>query len=339
MTAYSVQDNVALLELRAPPVNAIGFALLDELGCRLQQAIDDPQVRGIVITGGSECFSAGADLAIFQGIRGGDEAVRVSRLFQDAFQAIEDSPKPVVAAVAGHVLGGALELAMSCHLRLATEGSRFSMPEVNLGINPGAGGTQRLPRLVGLERALEMLLSGRPIDSQTAFRWGLIDAICPPERLIQTALGLATTAELRKTGLCDSKPADAAGRQAALARAEEQVMDIRAELVAPRKILDAVRVGADESFQAGLLREQEAFRKCIESPATLNKFYVLRAKKAMGKTPIPAWNQKGSIVNRLFTAYVTEAFWLLEEGADPFAVDRAMVEFGFAMGPFQLIDM
>ena len=129
-------------------------------------------MRGIVITGGPEHFSAGADLAIFQDIRSGDDAVHASRVFQEAFQAIEDSPKPVLPPLAGHVLGGALELAMACHFRLAAEGSRFSMPEVNLGINPGAGGTQRLPRLIGLEAALEMLLGGRPIDAQQALAMG-----------------------------------------------------------------------------------------------------------------------------------------------------------------------
>ena len=161
MIVRDTYRGAAVLKFSSPPVNAISFATLDDLLDTLQKAVADPQVRGIVISGGPVQFSAGADLAIFQGIRSDADAVYASRVFQEAFQAIEDSPKPVLAAVAGHVLGGALELAMACHFRMAAEGSRFSMPEVNLGINPGAGGTQRLPRLIGLEPALDMLLGGQ----------------------------------------------------------------------------------------------------------------------------------------------------------------------------------
>ncbi len=294
--AYSVQDHVALLELCAPPANAISFALLEELGRALRRAIDDAHVRGIVIHGGSERFSVGADLAIFRDIRSGDEAVSASRVFQEAFQAIEDAPKPVLAAVAGHVLGGGLELSMSCHGRLATEQSRFSMPEVNLGINPGAGGTQRLPRLIGVEAALDMLLSGRPIDAPTALQRGLIDATCPPEELIRTAVNLLSEdvtplshalrdLAARRTGQRRDRLADAESNRAAWARGDTQVAKVRAELVAPGKILEAVRVGVEESFEAGLLREQEAFRQCMDSLGTRNKIYVLCAKGQTAKLP------------------------------------------------------
>ena len=525
MISYVKSGGAALVELRSPPVNAISFAMLEELQIALRRANDDEQVRGVVITGGSEHFSAGADLGIFQNIRCGDDAVHASRVFQEAFQAIEDSPKPVIAAVAGHVLGGALELAMSCHVRLAAEGARFSMPEVNLGINPGAGGTQRLPRLIGLEAALEMLLGGRPIDAQRALQWGLIDAICPAEKLLDAAVEHVKSAgPIRRTGLRSEKLADLAANQAALIRAETQLTSVRPELIAPRKILDAVRAGVEGSFQTGLLGEQEAFRQCIATRATQNKIYVfcagrqtaripglqsvtaarisqagvlgmgtmgtgiaqafimaglgvtacdpqasalqagterIRASlerrvalgklaapkaeatlarlatsldleplaaapliveavfedveikraaiarleeicpaetiiasntstinldvlaagmrhperllglhffhpaqqmplvevvrrsatraeavatvmglaKAMGKTAVLVENREGFVVNRLFVPYLMEAFWLLEEGTSPVMVDRAMVDFGFAMGPFQLIDM
>ena len=232
-----------------------------------RRANDQPDVRGVVITGGAEHFSAGADLSIFQAIRGDADAVHASRVFQEAFQTIEDSPKPVIAAVAGQVLGGALELAMACHFRLAAEASRFSMPEVKLGINPGAGGTQRLPRLIGLEPALAMLLGGRPIDARQALEWGLIDAICPAEKLLETAVAVAGTLRvpsavssalggrhtecacylpLRKTTARREKLADTAANQAALARAEREIAAGWPELIAPREILAAVRAGLDE---------------------------------------------------------------------------------------------
>ena len=133
MIDYTPPHGLAVLRLSAPPANAITFALLDELRAALRRAVNDPEVQGIVITGGPEHFSVGADLAIFQKIRCGEDAVRASRVFQEVFQEIEDCPKPVVAAVAGHVLGGALELAMACHWRVAADGSRFSMPEVTAG--------------------------------------------------------------------------------------------------------------------------------------------------------------------------------------------------------------
>ncbi len=211
----------------------------------------------------------GPTWSIFQGIRSAADAVCVSAVFQQAFQAIEDSPKPVTAAMAGHVVGGALELALACHFRLAAEGSRFSMPEVNLGINPGSGGTQRLPRLVGLEAALEMLLGGRPIDAGQALQWGLIDAVCPAAELLQAAADFADAGRpISKTSLRnitahgdypDFRPtkmglppsADRAANLALLARADGQLAAGRPELIAPRKILEAVRAGIEQSFQAG----------------------------------------------------------------------------------------
>ena len=204
MLAYSVSQNVALLELDFPPANAITFAILDQLLSAMRRANEDPLARDRYYRR-VEAFRRGADLRIFRDARSGDEAVQASRAFQEAFDMIEDLPKPVVAAVAGHVTGGGLELAMACHARLAIEGSRFSMPEVKLGINPGGGGTQRLPRLVGLDCALEMLLSGRPIDASRAVEAGLVDAICPAQRLPGAAMDFAL----------DSATAHADGRRRA----------------------------------------------------------------------------------------------------------------------------
>jgi 3-hydroxyacyl-CoA dehydrogenase len=548
--SYSQLRSAAVLEFRSPPVNAIGFATLEELLAALRRANDQPDVRGVVITGGTEHFSAGAELGLFQAIRGDDDAIHVSRVFQEAFQTIEDSRKPVIAAVAGHVLGGALELAMACHFRLAAEGSRFSMPEVNLGINPGAGGTQRLPRLVGLAPALTMLLGGRPIDARQALAWGLIDAVCPAAELTETAVTLLEAARpIRKTTVRGEKLADPAANQAALARAESEIAAGRPDLIAPREILAAVRAGVDggcvspgghaslaavqagvaipawpPGLTSGFLAEQEAFRHCMATRATQNKIYVFCASrqtakipelqsvsaariseagvlgmgtmgtgiaqaltaaglrvtacdqspsaleagatrirgsldrrvaqgkltaqnadaawarlattldlqslagaqvvveavfedvavkraaiarleaicpagtiiasntstinldelaegmrhperlvglhffhpaqqmplvevvrrratpaevvatalglsKTLGKTPVLVENREGFVVNRLFIPYLMEAFWLLEEGVGPAQIDRAMVDFGFAMGPLQLIDM
>ena len=529
MIDYLSSGGVVVLRLESPPVNALTFALLDEIRAALRRAYGDPQVGGVVITGGREHFSAGADLAIFQQIRCGEDAVRTSRIFQEVFQEIEDSRKPVAAAVAGHVLGGALELAMACHFRVAAHHSRFSMPEVNLGINPGAGGTQRLPRLVGTETALDMLLTGRPRDTREALALGLIDAVSAGDELPACAANLLQSgAQLRRTSQRAEKVQDAAANRAALAKAEGLAAAVRPEIIAPRKIVEAVRVGLEESFQAGLRREREAFRECMATPAAQNKIYVFCASrqtakiagdpegtpaytparitraavlgmgtmgtgiaqaliaagirvaacdesqpalqqatekiraslenrvrqgkltvgqaeqtagllststdcrqvgdaeivieavfenvdvkraaisrleqvcpaetliasntstisldalaegmrhpqrlvgmhffhpaqrmplvevvrreatpppvvacaihlaKTLGKTPVVVKSRAGFVVSRLLVPYLKEAFWLLEEGAEPAVIDRAMVEFGFAMGPLQLIDM
>ena len=233
MIEYTVSDGVGVLCFQNPPVNAFSFALLDRLRSILRQANEQAEVQAIVITGGPQHFSAGADLAIFQDIHGDEDAVHASRTFQEIFQEIEDSPKPVVAALAGHVLGGALELAMACHFRVAAERSRFSMPEVRLGINPGAGGTQRLPRLVGVEAALEMLLSGESIDAQRALGLGLIDAIATHDELLACAAEVLRPEALAKpvapnvsvvprTSQVAEKVADVKANRAAIAKAQKR---------------------------------------------------------------------------------------------------------------------
>ena len=223
MIEFEISAGLGVLRLNSPPVNAISLALLAKLQNAVRRANQEPEVRAIVITGSAGHFSAGADLADFQAIRTGDDAVRMSRTFQEAFQEIEDSEKVIIAAVAGHVLGGALELALSCHYRIAAEGSRFSMPEIRLGINPGAGGTQRLPRLVGLPTALKMLLTGESIDAQRAQAEGLVDAVCPGEALLECAGKLLTLAAPRKTSQWMEKIQNIHARTTALAQAEETV--------------------------------------------------------------------------------------------------------------------
>jgi 3-hydroxyacyl-CoA dehydrogenase len=525
MIEYTVSDGACVLRLSVPPLNTITFLLLNELRAALGRANLDPEVQGIILTGQSDHFSAGADVGLFKGLASAEEAVRTSRLFQEAFQAVEDSPKPVVAAVAGRVMGSALELAMACHFRVCPMSARFSMPEVTLGINPGAGGTQRLPRLVGTEEALNMLLTGDAIDARRARALGLVDAIGEGGDLLESArTALRSARGPRKTGQCTDKVTDAAANEAAFGCARQRLAGMRPEIVAPRKILEAVQAGLEESFQAGLRREQEGFAACMNTLATRNKIYLffaaretsripgfaeqapadvtkaavigmgsmgtgiaqalmmsgirvavldqdvsalergvdrirssvrkrveqgrlapeaaegtlgllsattgwpqiagaqlvieavfedaavkrtvlgqiewacgeeaiiasntstisldslaegmrhperlvgmhffnpahsmplveiirrdataakvvataVRFAKALRKTPVLVRNREGFLVNRLFIPYLKEAFWLLEEGADAPAIDGAMVEFGFPMGPLTLIDM
>lgn len=284
MIEFSVAEGLCTLRLNAPPLNTLSFALLEQLRAAVGRANADGGIRGIIITGGPQHFSAGADIGLFEQARSDEDAMRICRLFQEAVQEIEDSAKPVVAAVAGRVLGGALELAMACHFRVATEGSTFQLPEVNLGINPGSGGTQRLPRLIGLPRAIPMLVTGQTISSSQALQWGLVDAVCPPESLAETAARLLPAGTSpRKTRDRADKLADAAARQAAWDEAARLLKKIRPELIAPASIVAAVRTGVEESFQAGLIKEQEEFAKCLRSLAAQNKIYLFFATRKAGK--------------------------------------------------------
>ena len=282
MIDCQTSNGLCVLRLNSPPVNAISLPLLAELPgpsarptpTRMSAPSRSPVERR------TSC--AGADMGDFQAIRSGDDAIRMATTFQEAFQEIEDSLKPVIAAVAGNVLGGALELAMSCHFRIAAEGSKFGMPEIKLGINPGTGGTQRLPRLVGLPAALEMLLAGQSIEAQRALALGLVDRVCPGSALDTGAevIGIAGSA-VRNTSRRTERIADAQVNSASFAQAEAIVAALRPEIIAPRTILAAVRAGVEESFAAGLAAERGGFRDCMATLATQNKFYVFAATQAL----------------------------------------------------------
>lgn len=259
----------------------------------------DTAVRFVVLRGDDRLFSGGADVELFHGMRTSADAVELSKCFQNAFQLIEDSPKPVIAALAGHVVGGALELAMACHARIAAAQTRFSMPEVHLGINPGAGGTVRLPRLIGLQPALEMLLTGASIDAAAALSRGLIDAIAEPhewsaaaEALCSRFIGDAAAGMEANDPLAPyrtSRRVDRLGsaveRQPGWNWANEAVARSRPELIAPREILDTVRRGVEESSVAGFRAEGLAFARCMAAAATQDKIYMFMARKAADRFP------------------------------------------------------
>jgi 3-hydroxyacyl-CoA dehydrogenase len=283
---YSVSGGVCVLRLASPPLNALGLALLDELRACIERAGADDSARGIVLTGAADHFSAGADLGLFRAIATAEKAMETSRLFQEAFAAVEASAKPVVAAVAGRVMGSALELAMACHFRVADAAARFSMPEVTLGINPGGGGTQRLPRLIGVAPALDMLLTGRASDARRASELGLVDAVCEGAHLVACAGDLlASAAAPRRTAERSDKLQDAAANEAAFGKAQELLAGVRPEIVAPSRIVEAVRAGLAESFAAGLRKEQEAFAECMATDAARNRIHLFFATREMGKAP------------------------------------------------------
>ena len=189
---YEKKDNIGVLTVNRPDkLNALSKELTEELERFLDEAEKDADLRVLVITGaGEKAFVAGADineLVERDGIMGRD----VSRFRQDLFARIENLPVPVIAAVNGYALGGGLELALACNIRIASEKAQFGAPEVKLGIIPGDGGTQRLPRLIGLGRAMELVLTGDFIDASEAHRIGLVNKVVSSEELIENVMGLA----------------------------------------------------------------------------------------------------------------------------------------------------
>jgi len=182
---------------RPDKLNAINKMVMDELEKAIDAAIADNNIRSVIITGsGNKAFVAGADISEFNGLNK-EQGMALAKKGQDIFFKIENSPKPVVAAVNGFALGGGCELAMCCHFRIASSNARFGQPEVNLGLTPGYGGTQRLPQLIGKGRAIEFLISGNMIDASTALQYGLVNHVVPPEDLLNTASSILETINLK----------------------------------------------------------------------------------------------------------------------------------------------
>jgi enoyl-CoA hydratase len=180
-----LQEGILTITLnRETKLNALTLGTLQEIRAAVQSAQRDPQVKGIILTGsGQKAFAAGADISEFAHFTE-DQATRMSADGHDVMNTIENSEKPVIAAVNGFALGGGCELAMCCHMRIASENAKFGQPEVNLGVPPGYGGTQRLIQLIGKGKAIELLLTGDAIDAQTALNLGLVNHVVPQEELI-----------------------------------------------------------------------------------------------------------------------------------------------------------
>ena len=226
---FDLADGIARITINRPDkLNALNATVIEELADAVGRLEADVDVRGVILTGGgTKAFVAGADIAELAG-QSPFEGKQRSMAGQQMMRRLERCGKPVIAAVNGFALGGGCELAMSCHLRIASETARFGQPEVKLGLAPGYGGTVRLPRLVGKGCALELLLTGAMIDAQEAWRIGLVNRVVPAERLLAE-----TDALLRE--ILDQGP------------------------LAVRSLLECVEVGADLSVDEGLLLEATHF--------------------------------------------------------------------------------
>src|SRR5690606_3003501 len=194
--------NAAIITINRRPANALSFGLLRHIGNLLDQIEQDSRVRALLIPGEGRFFSAGADTKGFTEMDNGEEFSRLAENGQDVFEKVENFPKPSIAAIHGAALGGGLELAMACHIRLVSENAKLGLPELQLGLIPGFAGTQRLPRYVGTAKAYEMLFTSETISGKEAVEWGLCNHYFREEQLLAEAKNMAKKiAEKSSSGL------------------------------------------------------------------------------------------------------------------------------------------
>ncbi len=229
----SIEDRAALLTLDYPPMNVLNTATVTELDGALDELLANDEVKAIVITGGGQyAFIAGADINQILNIKDGQEARELVKMGQTLLNKIEAAPKPIIAAINGYALGGGLELAMACHIRICNNRAQLGQPEINLGIIPGFGGTQRLPRIVGKGRALEMILTGARISGAEAANIGLVNKAVPAGEVVRTAMGLAKKmASLSRSSLAAALVAVNEGMKVSLAEGLDMEADQFASLM------------------------------------------------------------------------------------------------------------
>ncbi|MEK3728020.1 MULTISPECIES: enoyl-CoA hydratase [unclassified Lysinibacillus] len=189
--SWKVEDGVAIITIARPPANALSRGIIAEVNAVLDAVEHDDAVRVLVLHGEGRFFSAGADIKEFTGVESGEEFTKLASNGQQVFERVESFSKPVIAAIHGAALGGGLELAMSCHMRFVTESAKLGLPELQLGLIPGFGGTQRLPRYVGVAKAAEMMFTSEPITGAEAVQWGLANRTFSDEALLDETLKIA----------------------------------------------------------------------------------------------------------------------------------------------------
>lgn len=279
---YSIQQEVAVIAFASPPVNSLGFGLRSALVEALERAKRDDKVTAVVLIGANATFCAGADIKEF-----GTSAMSRGPGLPTLNATIESLGKPVVAAIEGVALGGGLELAMSCHHRVAQSGARLGLPEVKLGLLPGAGGTQRLPRLIGIENALNVMLSGEPLPAKMFLGSPLLDTVVDHD-LLNAAIAVAKqSASAHHAGSPLPRARDLKIRepdlQALCQFARNTVKTAFKPYPAPAAIVDAVEYGAQHGFVAGLEEENRLFRGLLIDPVSASLRHIFFADRAAAR--------------------------------------------------------
>jgi 3-hydroxyacyl-CoA dehydrogenase len=273
---FEISGAVAVLRLDSPPVNSFGLELRRLIVDALARAEADPAVKAIVLIGSGKGFSGGADIREF----GTPKSFAAPNL-HSVLRTIEDCSKPVIAAIHGVCMGGGVELALACHYRVATSDAQIALPEVKLGILPGAGGTQRLPRVVGVERALNMIVSGNPVRAEQLRGTALFDAIASGD-LRSAALDLARTliAEGRGPKRVRDLKINMPDAEAYLQFAHNTVKGLAGPYPAPPACVEALKAAVKEPFEAGFKRERQLFVTLMASPESAALRHIFQAERA-----------------------------------------------------------
>ena len=280
-------DRVAVLMVNNPPVNALSAGVPEAISAAIAKAQADSGVRAIVLMGAGRTFIAGADIKQLEETAWGRGAGAPS--LHALLQEIEDCPKPVVMAIHGTALGGGLEVAMAGHYRVAVADAQFGQPEVNLGIIPGAEGTQRLPRLVGIEKAIEMCVGGKPVRAKEALATGLVDAILEGD--LKAGAVKFAEAVANKNGVRPKTREKKAERKTpgtleeALAAGRTLAAKAKKNMIAPRKAIEAIEAAASLPFEKGWVRERELFQECVSSDQCRALIHAFFAERAAGRIP------------------------------------------------------
>ena len=277
----ALHGDVLVVTIDNPPVNALGAAVRQGLLAAMQQAQADAAVTAVLLVGAGKAFIAGADIREFG-------KPPVAPILPEVCRAIENLNKSVVAVLHGAALGGGLEVALSAHYRLALPAATLGLPEVNLGLLPGSGGTQRAPRLMGVQAATTLMLNGQPLKAQAALQAGLVDKLVEGSDPLAAGLAyvrelLAANAPVRRTrDLVIAEP------QAALAWLEEQKTETAKKsrgLFSPLKIIECVQAALQLPFEEGMARERALFMECIDSPQRAGLIHAFFAEREVVKVP------------------------------------------------------
>ena len=283
VTNLDINENIAILTLNSPPVNALSANVREGLDIGIKAAIADNNVEAIVLICDGRTFIAGADISEFGKEPKGPSLFEVQ-------EELENSPKPIIAAIHGTALGGGLEVALTCHYRIAVPSAKCGLPEVSLGLLPGAGGTQRLPRLVGVEQALKMVTSGTHLSADKCLKSGLIDKMASENQLLEDSTSfakeiIANNRPLKKVRDMDEKVIAARGNDQLFSDFRKSIARKTRGFLAPEYNIQCIEAAVNKSFEEGIKVERDLFLKLVTGNQSAAQRYFFFSQRQVAKIP------------------------------------------------------
>ena len=291
VTNLDINENIAILTLNSPPVNALSANVREGLDIGIKAAIANNNVEAIVLICDGRTFIAGADISEFGKEPKGPSLFEVQ-------EELENSPKPIIAAIHGTALGGGLEVALTCHYRIAVPSAKCGLPEVSLGLLPGAGGTQRLPRLVGVEQALKMVTSGTHLSADKCLKSGLIDKLASESQLLEDSTSfakeiLSNNRPLKKVRDMDEKVIAARGNDQLFSDFRKSIARKTRGFLAPEYNIQCIEAAVNKSFDEGIKVERDLFLKLVTGNQSAAQRYFFFSQRQVAKIPdIPRETEK-----------------------------------------------